>query len=269
MEKIGVIVGNGKLPICFMKEIKDINKDIEFFPIGLFESIEEEIKQHKNFIKFNIGQVGEITKYFIKNNISKIIFLGKVEKEIIFKDMKLDKYGQAIIESLPDRKDETLLFGVISFFKLNKIKVLPQNYLLKEILFQEKLYTKSSPNSNDLKTIKVGIEAAKKLSEVDAGQTVVCKDSSVIALEGIEGTDKAILRGGELGGNNCIIVKMARPQQDMRVDIPTVGIDTIKTLIKIKAKGIVGEVGKMIFIDKNESIKLANENDIFIMGIKP
>lgn len=269
MEKIGVIVGDGKLPICFMNEIININKDIEFFPIGLFESIEEEIKVHKNFIKFNIGQVGEITKYFIKNNISKIIFLGKIEKEIIFKDMKLDKYGQAIIESLPDRKDETLLFGVISFFKLNKIKVLPQNYLLKEILFQNKIYTELKPSAEDLKTIKIGIEAAKKLSEVDAGQTVVCKDSSVIALEGIEGTDKAILRGGFLGGENCIVVKMARPQQDMRVDIPTVGIDTIKTLIKIKAKGIVGESGKMIFMDSKESIKLANENNIFIMGIKP
>ncbi|MFK4785023.1 LpxI family protein [Fusobacterium sp. MFO224] len=269
MERIGVIVGNGKLPICFMTEIKNINEEIEFFPIGLFESIDEDIKKHKNFIKFNIGQVGEITRYFLKNDIYKIIFLGKVEKEIIFKDMKLDKYGQAIIESLPDRKDETLLFGVISFFKLNKIKVLPQNYLLKEILFQEKLYTKSKPTTEDLKTIEIGTEAAKKLSEVDAGQTVVCKNSSVIALEGIEGTDKAILRGGELGGSNCIVVKMARPQQDMRVDIPTVGIDTIKMLIKIKAKGIVGEAGKMIFIDKNESIKLANENNIFIMGVKP
>ena len=120
-----------------------------------------------------------------------------------------------------------------------------------------------------IKTIKIGTEAAKYLSEIDAGQTVVCKDSSVVALEGIEGTDKTIQRGGELGGDGCIIVKMARPQQDMRVDIPTVGIETIKKLAEIKAKGIVGEAGKMIFTDQEEAIKLADKHNIFIMGIKP
>ena len=111
-------------------------------------------------------------------------------------------------------------------------------------MFEEKCYTKAKPSEDDYKTIKIGTEAAKYLSEIDAGQTVVCKDSSVVALEGIEGTDKTIQRGGELGGTGCITVKMSRPQQDMRVDIPTVGIETIKKLVEIKAKGIVGEAGK-------------------------
>lgn len=195
--------------------------------------------------------------------------LGKVEKEVIFQDMQLDKYGEEIVRSLPDKKDETLLFAVIAFFRLNGIKVLPQNYLLKKIMFEDRCYTKTTPETEDYKTIKIGTEAAKHLSEIDAGQTVVCKDSSVVALEGIEGTDKAIQRGGDLGGENCIVVKMARPQQDMRVDIPTVGINTIKKLVEIKAKGIVGEAGKMIFTDQEEAVKLADENNIFIIGIKP
>ena len=195
--------------------------------------------------------------------------LGKVEKEVIFQNMELDKYGEEIIKGLPDKKDETLLFAVIAFFRLNGIKVLPQNYLLKNIMFEEKCYTKMRPAQEENKTISIGIEAAKHLSEIDAGQTVVCKDSSVVALEGIEGTDKAILRGGELGGEGCIVVKMARPQQDMRVDIPTVGINTIKRLVEIKARGIVGEAGKMLFVDQEESIKLANEHNIFIIGVKP
>ena len=103
---------------------------------------------------------------------------------------------------------------------------------------------------------------------MDAGQTVVCKNSSVVALEGLEGTDKAILRGGELGGEGCIVVKMSRPQQDARVDIPTIGVETIKTLVKIKARGVVGEAKKMIFTDQEEAIKLADEHNIFIVGIK-
>lgn len=268
MKKIGVIVGNGRLPYSFLKEIEK-NKEIEVFMIGLFDTIENEIKEYKNFKRFNIGEVGKITKHFILNEVKEIVMLGKVEKEVIFQNMELDKYGEEIINSLPDKKDETLLFAVIAFFRLNGIKVLPQNYLLKNIMFEDKCYTKAKPKDEERKTIKIGVEAAKHLSEVDAGQTVVCKDSSVVALEGIEGTDKAILRGGELGGSDCIVVKMARPQQDMRVDIPTVGINTIKKLVEINARGIVGEAGKMLFVDQEESIKLADEHNIFIIGVKP
>ena len=269
MKKIGVIVGNGKLPYSFLKEVSRDKKEIEVFPIGLFDTIQEEIKEYKNFKRFNIGEVGKITKHLIMNEIKEVVMLGKVEKEVIFQNMELDKYGEEIINGLPDKKDETLLFAVIAFFRLNGIKVLPQNYLLKNIMFQEKCYTKIKPVLEDDKTIKIGVEAAKHLSEIDAGQTVVCKDSSVVALEGIEGTDKTILRGGELGGDNCIVIKMARPQQDMRVDIPTVGINTIKRLVEIKAKGIVGEAGKMLFVEQEESIALANKHNIFIIGIKP
>ena len=269
MKKIGVIVGNGKLPCSFLREIKKQSRDTEVFPIGLFDTIEEEIKKYENFRRFNIGEVGNITKYLILNGIKEVVMLGKVEKDVIFQDMQLDKYGEEIVSSLPDKKDETLLFAVIAFFRLNGIKVLPQNYLLKNIMFEEKCYTKAKPSEDDYKTIKIGTEAAKYLSEIDAGQTVVCKDSSVVALEGIEGTDKTIQRGGELGGTGCITVKMSRPQQDMRVDIPTVGIETIKKLVEIKAKGIVGEAGKMIFADQEEAVRLADEHNIFIIGIKP
>lgn len=268
MKKIGVIVGNGKLPLIFLREIQKL-KDTEVFLIGLFDTIEEEIKGYKNFRQFNIGEVGKITKFFLLNDVREIVMLGKVEKDVIFKDMNLDKYGEEIINGLPDKKDETLLFAVIAFFRLNGIKVLSQNYLLKNIMFENKCYTKSLPSEDDKKTIAIGVEAAKHLSEIDAGQTVVCKDSSVVALEGIEGTDKTILRGGTLGGAGTIVVKMARPQQDTRVDIPVVGIDTIKRLVEINAKGIVGEAGKMIFVEQEEGIKLANEHNIFIVGIKP
>ena len=106
------------------------------------------------------------------------------------------------------------------------------------------------------------------LTDIDAGQTVVVKDESVIALEGVEGTDKAILRGGELAGKNCIVVKMARRNQYYRIDMPTVGLETIKKIAEISGRGIVIESDKMLFIDKEEVIKFANKNKIFIKGIK-
>ncbi|MGL5123908.1 MAG: LpxI family protein [Fusobacteriaceae bacterium] len=264
MKKVGIIVGNGKLPLYFLEEANE--KNLEIYPVGLFDSINLKIKKHENYIQFNIGQVGEIIKYFMKNNISEVVMLGKVEKEIIFKNMNLDKIGEGLLKKLPDTKDETLLFGVILLLKINGVKVLPQNYLLKDMMFEKKCYTRQSPDEIDISTIEIGKKTAKLLSTVDVGQSVVCKNRSVIALEGIEGTDATILRGGTLSGEGTILIKMARPHQDMRVDIPAIGLDTIKKLLEIKAKGVVGEAGRMLFLEKKESIKLANENNFFIIG---
>ena len=155
MKKVGIIVGNGKLPLYFLKEAEA--KGIEVYLIGLFETIEEDIKQHKNYKSFNIGEIGEITKYLLLNDINEVVMLGKVEKSILFQEMKLDYFGEKLMEKLPDKKDETLLFGVISFLRLNRIKVLPQNHLLGDMMFKERYYTKNVPSQEDKKTVPICI----------------------------------------------------------------------------------------------------------------
>ena len=106
------------------------------------------------------------------------------------------------------------------------------------------------------------------LSRLDVGQTVVCRDRSVIAVEGIEGTDETLKRAGKYSDKDNILVKMSRPQQDMRVDVPVVGINTVETAVQNGFKGIVAEAGKMIFLNQKECIELANKNNIFIVGKK-
>ena len=266
MEKIGIIVGNGKFPLYFMKEAKKRGYDL--YPVGLFDSIEKEINEMEHFQSFHIGHLGEIVKHFSFYGVKKLILLGKVEKSILFQNLDLDYYGQEILKMLPDRKDETLLFAMISFLKLNGIRVLSQNYLLSSCMVEEKCYTEKIPKEEDDRSIQLGIEAAKILTRLDIGQTVIVKEEAVVALEGIEGTDQAILRAGELAGKNCIIVKMARPKQDMRVDIPTVGVETIRRAIEIGAKGIVMEANKMFFLEREEAISLANKHGIFLIGKK-
>lgn len=266
MEKIGLIVGNGEFPVYFIEEARRMS--IPVYPIALFDTVNNKIKEMDNYVEFNIGNIGEIVRYLLSNDIRKIIMLGKVEKKLIFEELILDKYGERIMEIVPDKKDETLLFAIIAFLRLNKIEVLPQSYLMKKFLFENKCYTEIKPSLEDEKTIKIGIEAAKALSRVDAGQTVVCRDMSVIAIEGIEGTDETIRRAGLYSDKENIIVKMSRPQQDMRVDIPTVGLQTLKTAYENNVKGIVVESEKMIFLNQEECIKFANEHKMFIVGKK-
>lgn len=266
MEKIGLIAGNGKLPEIFIEEC--IKNGFEPFPVYLFDSVESNVKDHKNSIKYSVAQPGKIVSYFKKNNISRLVMLGKVEKDLIFSNIKFDFVAMKILFSSKNKKDKNILKSIISYIEGEGIKVLPQNYLLDNEMAKSLNYTKKTPSTEDEKTIEIGIEAAKMLTDIDAGQTVVVKNESVVALEGIEGTDKCIIRGGELAGKDCIVVKMARRNQDFRIDIPTIGLETIKKVVEINAKGIVIEADKMLFIDQKEVINYANKNKIFIKGIK-
>lgn len=266
MEKVGLIAGNGKLPELFLNQC--ILKGIEPFSVYLFESVEESVKKHKNSVKYSVAQVGKIISYFKKNGIKHLIMLGKVEKNLIFSNLKFDLTATKILLSTKNKKDKNILKAIIDYIESENIEVLPQNYLMDEYIAGNEIYTKVLPSKNEEKTIEIGIEAARMLTDIDAGQTVVVKDESVIALEGVEGTDKAILRGGELAGKNCIVVKMARHHQDYRIDIPTIGLETIKKVVEINGRGIIIEADKMLFIDKEEVIKFANKNKIFIKGIK-
>lgn len=266
MERIGIIAGNGKLPEIFIE--KCILNGFEPYPVYLFDSVEESVKTNKNSVKYSVAQPGKIISYFKKNNISRLVMLGKVEKSLIYSNLKFDFIAMKILFSSKNKKDKNILKAIIEYIEGEGIEVLPQNYLLEEYMSKEVEYTKRKLTSGDMKTIKIGMEAAKMLTDIDAGQTVVVKDESVIALEGVEGTDKAILRGGELAGKNCIVVKMARREQDYRIDIPTIGIDTVKKVVEINGSGIVIEANKMLFIDQEEVIEYANKNKIFIKGIK-
>ena len=266
MEKIGLIVGNGKLPLYFIEETK--NSNISVYPIGLFPSVDEEIKKSDNYAEFNVGHIGEIIKYLLLNDITKIVMLGKIEKKLIFENLILDKYGEKIMEIVPDKKDETLLFAIIGFLRLNGVKVLPQNYSMKRLIFEAKCYTERHPDADDEKTISMGIEAARLLSRVDVGQTVVCRDKAVIAVEGIEGTDETLKRAGQYSDKDNILIKMSRPQQDMRVDVPVIGLHTVETAIQNGFKGIVAQAKRMIFLNQKECIELANKNNIFIIAKK-
>ncbi len=265
MKKVAIVSGNGELPYYFLEEAEKNGYDV--YPVGLFDSIDSRIKKHKNYVSFSIGQISKLKRYLKKNSIDEMIMLGKVEKSMVFTNFKLDLAAAFLMFKLPNKKDETIIMAIIKYFEKSGIRVLPQNHLLGDRMTVDKIYTKYKPTKKDLKTIEVGIEAAKALTSVDAGQTVVVKDRSVIALEGIEGTDKTILRAGELAGKGCIIVKMARPAQDMRVDIPAFGLTTMKNAVLIGAAGVVIEAEKMFFLDREEVLKIAEENNIFIIGV--
>ena len=240
MDRIGLIAGNGKLPEMFIEQC--IRQGIEPVSIYLFDSVEESVKKHVNSAKYSIAQPGKIISYFKKNNISRLVMLGKVEKDLIFSNLKFDFTATKILFSARNKKDKNILKAIIDYIEGEGITVLPQNYLFDEYMVKNENYTKNIPAKNEEKTIEIGIEAARMLTDIDAGQTVVVKDESV--------------------------VKTARRKQDYRIDIPTIGLETVKKVVEINGRGIIAEAEKMLFIDQKEVIEFANKNKIFIKGIK-
>lgn len=266
MKRIGMITGNGRFPHIFLERAK--KEGIDVYPLALFDTVDEEIKKHPNYQRFNMGQVGAFISFFLEKGIKEVIMLGKVEKSEIFKDMETDHIYDLIMEKTPNKKDETLLMAVVGILRLNGVKVLSQNYLLEDYMVEEKNYTLVSPTEEDMVSISIGIEGAKALTAIDASQCVVVKDKGIVALEGIEGTDKTILRAGEYAGSGCIVVKVARPKQDLRLDIPAIGMSTIERIYEIGGKGLVVEAKKMIFLERDRVIEFANEKGLFIVGKK-
>lgn len=266
MIKIGLIAGKGKLPELFLNNA--IKNNINVSVVYLFEEVSDTVKNFKNAKKYSIGQAGKVISHFKKEGVSSLVMLGKVEKNLIYSNLKFDITALSILYKARNNKDKNLIQSVIDYMSSKNIEVLPQTYLLDDIIVKEKNYTKVTPSKDDEKTIQIGVEAAKMLTDIDAGQSVVVKNEGVVALEGIEGTDKTILRGGDLAGKNCIVVKMARKNQDLRIDVPTIGMETLKNIVSINGKGIIIEAEKMLFVDQESVIEYANKHKIFIKGIK-
>ncbi|MBI5044219.1 MAG: UDP-2,3-diacylglucosamine diphosphatase LpxI [Nitrospirae bacterium] len=168
---------------------------------------------------------------------------------------------------LKDRKDDSLLLGIVSELEKEGIKVDEPTRYVPHILAEKGVITKRKPKKNEMSDIEFGWPIAKELGRLDIGQTVVVKEMAVLAVEAIEGTDAAIRRGGELGRGGIVVIKVAKPKQDMRFDAPVIGLNTIRTLKEAKAAALCVEAGKTILLEKEEMIRLADKEKICIIGM--
>ena len=193
--------------------------------------------------------------------------LGGIKKANLYKDIAKDKYAEGVLKISRDNRDETLLKSAANrLWWLGLYLKRPTDYL-KKLLPEKGVLTKRFPTKNEYSDIKFGYKIAKKIAGADIGQTIVVKDRSVVAVEGMEGTDEVIKRANALCGEGAVVIKVARPKQDMRFDVPLVGIKTIQSLIEAKASVLALERKRTYLIDKNSLIKLADDNNISVVII--
>ncbi|UOD35024.1 UDP-2,3-diacylglucosamine diphosphatase LpxI [Deferribacteraceae bacterium V6Fe1] len=265
--KIALLAGYGKLPVFAVRSLQEANK--EFIVVTFSEEFNQSIETNGIVVySLSVGQVGKILDVLKKESVTDVIFAGKVNKSLLYNNLKLDMKAVKILFSLKDRKDDTIMNAVIDELSKMGINVLKQTDVLKSLLAEENIIIGKSPTNKEKEDIEFGFKIAKELGRLDIGQTVVVKNKAVMALEAIEGTDAAIERGLQLAKKGGIVVKVAKPDQDERFDVPTVGVDTLKKIADNKGRLLAVEAGKTFIVDKKECENFAKKNGITLISVQ-
>lgn len=265
-KKIGLIAGNGEFPLLFMEKAADLG--LEVFVCALKGEADKKIEKYsKNINWLNVGQVKKVLKFFKKNNVEKAVMLGGVTKTRLFFDVRPDSLAIRTVAKLKNTHDDNLLRAFSNLMDENGIKVVGSYEVLPELLAKPGIWTKKQPDPEILKDILIGFKTAKKIGELDIGQTIVVSGGSVVAVEAVEGTDNAIRRGGSLCGKGGVVVKVSKPNQDMRFDIPAIGPETLRTMKEAGIDVLAIEALKTNVLDHAGMISMADENDIIIAAV--
>lgn len=261
-KRIGLIAGSGQFPIIFSDKAR--LKGYEVYAASYIKEADPLLKEHVDAIEWmHLGQVNKLIKFFRRNGIDRAVMMGGINKTRIFKDIKPDFKAISIMVGMKYSADDNVLRTFAAALEKEGIKILESTFLLPELLAPAGLWTKRHPNETERKDMEIGWKIAKEIGRLDIGQCVVTGGGCVLAVEAIDGTDATIRRGASLG-KDAVVVKVCKPNQDFRFDIPATGVKTIETMAKGGAKALLLEAGKAVVFDREEMINSANEKGIVI-----
>ena len=234
--------------------------------VGLEGEAEESLANKADEFKWiEVGNILDLVSFLKKRGIQKAIFVGKVDPRVIYNSEKFDKMSQLLLSRIKEKSPKAVIEGVIDFMAEQGVQVMDPTPFLTASFCQEGILTQTRPSPRIEEDISFGWKIAKKMADLEVGQTVIVKDKTAVAIEGIEGTDRVIKRGFELAGEGTVVIKTGRSLQDARVDLPVVGLDTVKTLIEASCQALCLEAQKVPFFQKEEAISLADSNKISIV----
>jgi len=237
--------------------------------IGIKGITSPEIESHVDkFVWFELGAFQKMIFALLANRINRIALLGKLRKDLFFRNAEgFDEDTRAILSKLSDNRDYSILNKASELLGKFGIKVIDPTSYLKDLIPSKGVITARPPTKEESADIDYARTIAAELAKLDIGQTVIVKNKTVVALEAIEGTDEAIARAGSLSKRGFVVVKAARPNQDMRFDIPLVGLETVEAIVKAGGTALAIEAEKTFLIDRREIVTLADEKGLSISAV--
>jgi DUF1009 family protein len=271
---VGLIAGGGRFPFVFAEKARSVG--IPVVCIGLRGSADPGIAAFVSRFHWALpAQIGRVVRLFKRAGVSRLVMAGKVHKaDILHRPWKIFTLLPDLrtlrfwfFRKRPDNRDDSLMLALIEEFAEDGLSVESALDLCPELLVRPGLLTRRPPTAREEVDIAFGWELAREMGRLDVGQSVAVKERAVLAVEAIEGTDRAILRAGELcRAGGFVVVKVAKPSQDMRFDVPTVGISTVENLYRAGGRVLAIEAGRTIVIDQAETVALADRYGLSIVA---
>ena len=265
-DKIGIIAGGGQFPILFAKAAHKLG--LKVYAAAHRGETDESLADHTDRLQWvRLGQLGRIIAFFKEGGVEKAVFIGSITKTNIFRDVRPDLKGLGLWNKINTKQDDAILRAVADRLQKDGIEVVASTSYVPELLFPQGVLTRKKPTKEQREDIAFGWEIARAMGRLDIGQCVVVRNQTVLAIEAIEGTDAAIRRGGSLGKEKSVVVKLRKPNQDLRFDLPAVGEQTIASMQEVKAAVLAVEAGYALFFDRESVIRAADDAGIVVVGV--
>ena len=265
-EKIGLIAGKGQFPLLFAEAAKGLG--LEVVAVAHQGETDPELETLTSECSWiSVGQLGKLIRAFKEAGVTRAVMAGGLSRGRLFREFWPDLKALNLIRRAGAGHDDRLLRGLAAELEKEGITVVSPLLYLEEMLAQPGRLSRRQPTSQELQDIYYGFTIAKAVGRLDLGQCVVVRRRVVTALEAIEGTDDTIRRGGSLAGPGAVVVKVLKPGQDLRFDLPAVGKNTIEVMGEVEARVLAVEAGKTLMFDREEMLALADRAGIAVWGV--
>jgi len=264
--KFGLIAGNGKFPFMVLEGARRSGAQVAVAAIS--EETDPEIEKLADSLTWiGIGQLGKMIRFFKDEGVEKAIMAGQVKHVQIFSRAVPDVRMLKVLLKLPRRNTDSLIGAIASELLGEGIELIDSTYFLTDYLPKPGNLTRRKPDNREQEDVDYGLEIAHEIAHLNLGQTIVVRGRACVAIEAMEGTDETIRRAGSLAHGRLTVIKIAKPDQDMRFDVPVVGVPTIETMVVAGATCLCVTAGKTLMFDRDEMIQLANEKKIVIVAV--
>ena len=264
-KRIGIVAGSGQFPILFTEAAKA--KGYAVYAAAYVGEADSRLADLAADIKWvHLGQVRKLIQFFKANRISQAVFAGGIQKTRMFSDVKPDVKAISLIIKVKTTHDDNILKLFADVLEKEGIRIISATVLLPGLLAPDGCWTRRKPNRAEAADIDLGWKLAKEIGRLDIGQCIVIGGGSVLAVEAIDGTDATIQRGAALGRGNASVVKICKPNQDLRFDMPAVGTQTVETMVRSGATALAVEAGKTLVFNRDEMIDLADRKNVAIVA---
>ncbi len=265
---LGLIAGDGSLPAILAQSAKERGYRVVAF--ALSENARDSVQKIVDKVHLIApGQLGRNAKLFKEEGLNQAVFVGKVPKLNLLRNLtKLDWVAIRELSRLPNFNDDTIQFAMGDYIEGQGIKILTQSEFLRHLFPGVGVLTRRQPTSEEYADIDYGMKMAKEIARLDIGQTVIVRDRMILAIEAIEGTDEAIKRAVNYARGPVVVVKVAKPNQDQRFDIPTVGINTLNCMLSDKPGGVLAlEANETMVVEQEEMVRFCDQHNISMVSV--